>query len=161
MRHWIFALFAALMIVAWPRVAHAAPNTRPAGSAVVHHMLQIINHDRHEAGLPSLHLAPQLSRVASAHSADMAVHRYFAHLSRGGGSPYDRMRAAGIHYRVAGENLAWHTGSISLDLMRWTERAMLASPEHRANLLRPSFTTVGIGIVTAGGRTYLTEDFTG
>jgi uncharacterized protein YkwD len=38
---------------------------------------------------------------------------------------------------------------------------MLHSPEHRANLLRSTFTQVGIGIAVSGSSIYVTEDFTG
>jgi uncharacterized protein YkwD len=45
-------------------------------------------------------------------------------------------------------------------MLRAIEAAMLRSPEHRANLLRAAFTTVGIGVVVDGPSLYVTEDFT-
>ena len=48
---------------------------------------------------------------------------------------------------IAGENLAWGTGSRGT--ARGIVAAWLASPEHRANLLRPSFARVGIGDLAA------------
>ena len=65
---------------------------------------------------------------------------------------------------VAGENLAWGTGS------RGTPSGIvacwLASPEHRANLLRPSFVRVGVGDLRSSflghrGAQVVTADFAG
>jgi uncharacterized protein YkwD len=65
---------------------------------------------------------------------------------------------------LAGENLAWGTGSRGT--AGGVVAAWLASPEHRANLLRPSFTRVGIGervgaFEGAGGAEVVTADFAG
>lgn len=66
--------------------------------------------------------------------------------------------------RLAGENLAWGTGA------RGTAQgvvvAWLASPGHRANLLRPSFTRVGVSDLVGAFRGYrgahvVTADFAG
>jgi Cysteine-rich secretory protein family len=41
-------------------------------------------------------------------------------------------------------------------------QALMASPEHRRNILDPSYTSVGVGVVdAAGGVMYVTEDFMG
>jgi uncharacterized protein YkwD len=65
---------------------------------------------------------------------------------------------------VAGENLAWGSGPYGQAqeiVQEW-----LASPEHRANLLRPGFSRIGIGIVRGtflgnAGATVVTADFAG
>ena len=57
--------------------------------------------------------------------------------------------------RAAGENIAW--GNVSADQMMvmW-----MNSPGHRANILNPSFTHVGIGATKASsGRWYGVQDF--
>ena len=47
-----------------------------------------------------------MRRIAREHALDMAQHRYFAHYSLDGRSPFDRMRAHHYRFGYAGENLA-------------------------------------------------------
>jgi uncharacterized protein YkwD len=66
--------------------------------------------------------------------------------------------------RLAGENLAWGTGARGT--AQGIVAAWLASPEHRANLLRPSFTRVGISDLVGSFRGHsgahvVTADFAG
>ncbi|TML65334.1 MAG: CAP domain-containing protein, partial [Actinobacteria bacterium] len=65
---------------------------------------------------------------------------------------------------VVGENLAWGTGAYSA--AKAIVQEWLASPEHRANLLRPGFRLVGVGsavgtFVGRAGATVVTADFAG
>jgi uncharacterized protein YkwD len=86
------------------------------------------------------------------------LHRqYFAH-----GSVAGRALAQGARGPVFGEDLAWGTGANA----RWVVDQWLASPSHRAVLLRPGFRRVGIGISLGtfaghGGATVVTADFAG
>jgi uncharacterized protein YkwD len=70
--------------------------------------------------------------------------KYFGHQSPANGSPFDRLAAAKITYTRAGENLAYaHSVAVA-------HRGLMDSPGHRENILRPEFTRVGIGVVSAG-----------
>jgi uncharacterized protein YkwD len=87
-----------------------------------------------------------MTEVARRHSVDMFARGYFSHVTPEGRSPFDRMNESGVAYRTAGENLALaptltiaHTG-------------LMNSPGHRANILRPEFGRLGIGIVDGGAR---------
>ena len=70
--------------------------------------------------------------------------KYFGHESPVAGSPFDRLKAAGITYARAGENLAY-AQSVAV-----AHRALMDSPGHRENILRPEFTRIGIGVISAG-----------
>jgi len=78
----------------------------------------------------------------------MAAHHYFAHHGQDGSEPAERILAAGYAGgRVTGENLAWGQGeraSPAFIVDGW-----MHSPGHRANILRPGFDEIGIGIVAA------------
>jgi len=124
-------------------------------------MLRIINQDRVASRLAPLELGGKISRAARAHSFDMAKRRYLSHVNPAGASPFDRMAKFGIRYREAGENIGFQQGTDQISMLRSIEQAMLHSRAHRANLLRPSFKRVGIGIVVAGDRLYVTQDFAG
>lgn len=107
-------------------------------------MLALINQERAKNGLPALEVEPKLVETARLKSRDMIEAGYFGHYSPTYGSPFDMMRAAGVEYRYAGENLAG-AGTVEL-----AHQALMASPGHRANILNPRFTHVGIGIVDGG-----------
>ena len=79
----------------------------------------------------------RLTRAARGHTADMLNRQYFAH-----GSIASRAVAAGARGPMFGENLAWGTRVTA----QWVVGRWLASPTHRAILLRPGFRRVGIGI---------------
>jgi uncharacterized protein YkwD len=107
-------------------------------------MLGLVNKERIKHGLKPLKFDPDLVPVARAHSQDMFAKGYFAHDNLDGKDPFDRMRAAGIHFQSAGENLA---------LAQTVEIAhvnLMNSPGHRANILNPSFGRLGIGILDGG-----------
>ena len=117
-------------------------------------MLRLVNTERIAAGLGALAADPELTEVARSHSADMFARGYFAHDTPEGRDPFDRIRAADVRFLTAGENLALartvqiaHTG-------------LMNSPGHRANILRPEFGRVGIGIMDGGMRgVMVTQNF--
>lgn len=107
-------------------------------------MLAMLNRERARHGLPALKLDAEMIPVARAHSADMFARGYFSHLTPEGHDPFDRIREAKLRFLTAGENIA---------LARTLEMAhqgLMESPGHRANILRPSFGRVGIGIQDGG-----------
>jgi uncharacterized protein YkwD len=126
--------------------------------------LCLLNRVRARRGLPPLRLNRKLARAARRHSRDMVRHRYFAHNSRNGRSPFERMRATHYVPRNAswwlGENIGWGSGSLSEPAAM--VRAWMHSPPHRANILSRHFRDIGIGIVVGApvggaGATYTTD----
>lgn len=126
--------------------------------------LCLLNRVRARYGLRPFRLNAKLSHAARAHSHDMVRHRYFAHESRNGRSPFDRMRATHYVPRNAawwlGENIGWGSGTLSEPAAM--VRAWMHSPPHRANILSRHFRDIGIGIAPGapiGGRgaTYTTD----
>lgn len=120
-------------------------------------LLNTMNAVRKSHGLAPLRVDSNLVRAARGHSADMMHRQYFAHGSVGG-----RAVAAGARGPLFGEDLAWATGLTA----QWVVDRWLASPRHRAVLLRPGFRRVGIGIVFGtfighGGAGIVTADFAG
>lgn len=119
-------------------------------------MLNLLNQERARNGLSPLAVDPTLTRLARLKSQDMIDKGYFGHNSPTYGSPFDMMRATGVTYSTAGENLA---GASTVDK---AFTALLMSPGHRANMLNPRFTRVGIGIMRGGPYgLMITQLFTG
>ena len=118
-------------------------------------MLDLVNGERARVGLGALAADERLRQVARAHSLEMFQLDYFSHNSPTAGSPFDRMHAAGINFVVAGENLAY---APNVDV---AHQGLMNSPGHRANILRPEFGRVGIGVIRSQiqGEMF-TQDFT-
>lgn len=116
-------------------------------------MVEYVNQERAKAGLAPLQVDLDLARVARIKSQDMVDNGYFDHNSPTYGSPFEMMRSFGISYRAAGENIAKNRSVIG------AHTALMNSEGHRANILNPNFTHMGIGIVENGGMVTVTQMF--
>jgi uncharacterized protein YkwD len=127
------------------------------------------NRDRVSQGLPDLLLDPLLCLVARSHSADMARRNYFDHMAPGPGpsSPMDRYLAAlpsRPDYAFLGENIYYRSMTDSEDVgATEANNAFMRSPGHRANILQPKFTKMGVGFYRdpTTGAFWVTEEFLG
>lgn len=108
-------------------------------------MLAEINTVRRRNGLRPVVMDAQLRDVARAHSRDMYNRDYFSHVTPDGKTAFDRLEDAGVRFLAAGENIAFAPDVDS------AEESLLASPEHRANILAPDYVRVGIGVIQAPG----------
>ncbi len=106
-------------------------------------MVDLINAERVRRGLNPLVVDPTLTEIARSHSQEMFELSYFDHKSPISGSPFDRMKAAGIHYQAAGENIAYAS---NVDVAHY---GLMDSPSHRDNILEPNFEKIGIGVILA------------
>ena len=107
-------------------------------------MLELVNTERRAAGLKPVKPDPELVQVARGHSRDMLARGYFSHYSPEGEDLGDRLREARASYLSAGENLALAPTLYS------AHKGLMRSPGHRANILRPQFGRLGIGILDGG-----------
>ncbi|MEU5535512.1 CAP domain-containing protein [Streptomyces sp. NPDC020362] len=135
----------------------ARPLTRGALSRTATEVVALTNTERARAGLPPLTADPLLATAAQAHCADMAARDFYAHTSPDGSEPWDRAAAAGSRRSTIGENIACGQRSPAEVVDGW-----MNSPGHRANILKPEFTHLGVGF-TGGGRagTYWAQLFGG
>jgi uncharacterized protein YkwD len=107
-------------------------------------LVDLVNEERAQRGLVILTLDDRLVAIARDHSREMFVLKYFGHDSPVAGSPFDRLAAGAVSYTRAGENLAY-AQSVAV-----AHRGLMDSPGHRENILRPEFTKIGIGVISAG-----------
>jgi hypothetical protein len=97
-----------------------------------------------------------LYRSASLHSEDMLSRNYFAHTCPAGRTPFDRMKAQGYEFRIAGENLAMYASSTPRDeaqmAMKMHDSLFIDTGidgcSHRTTVLQPEFREAGIGIAS-------------
>ena len=136
----------------------ATPTTAPnisSESAMEDEVLRLVNEERTSRGLNALKRASDLDALARAHSADMINRHFFDHNNPDGQSPFDRMRAAGISYHAAAENIASGQRSAAAVMDAW-----MNSSGHRKNILNATYTEIGIGAVkSSGGTIYWTQEF--
>ena len=118
-------------------------------------ILELTNAARKKEGLGPLTISLLLTEAARAHSKNQAMHDTMAH-ELDGKKPSDRVKAAGYRYRSTGENVAYGKG-VNVDGIF---EGWMKSPGHRANILKPEFTEIGIGAApSATGKVYYTQDF--
>jgi uncharacterized protein YkwD len=119
----------------------------------------LINAERRARGESSLVWDAELTRMARLHSESMARQNFFDHTNPQGENMTMRARACGVcGWSAIAENIAYNAGyddPAAFAVERW-----LASPKHRANLLRDGFTHSGIGVARAAdGRVFFTQVF--
>lgn len=129
------SFFFAQFKIAFPQVLGAKVNMS------VQELLQITNQKRIDTGLPALVLNRQLNEAAEQKAKYMFGHNFWAHSAPDGTTPWDFIRNVHYNYVFAGENLA-RGFSASQDVVD----AWMASPDHRENMLSPSYQDVGFAI---------------
>lgn len=118
-------------------------------------VVELVNRQRASAGLQLLTNNWQLERVARYKAADMANKGYFSHTSPTYGSPFTMMQNFGISFSSAGENIAMGQMTPEQVMNAW-----MNSPGHRANILSPSYTQLGVGYATnSNGVPYWSQMF--
>ena len=116
--------------------------------------LASVNAFRSQNGLRSLAIDDRLTEVAQDQSAAMAARDRMDH-DVAGALPA-RMQKAGYAWSTTAENIGRSYPTYAAAMAGW-ER----SPGHRANLLNPSITEIGLGAARdlRSGRTYWTQTF--
>jgi uncharacterized protein YkwD len=121
-----------------------APMTTQDVRSEVLSFVSLVNQHRKAVGCKPLTWNDRIAAVASAHSRDMARNNYMSHTNRQGQSPFDRLRAAGIPYRGAAENIAFGHPTGRSVLQGW-----LSSSSHRHNIENCSFDVHGVGLASS------------
>lgn len=125
-----------------------------AEQAFADRVLVLTNDFRAQNGLPRLFADSALEVSAKVHAEDMARRGYFDHdtqdFSQGqttvpGFSPFVRMGMIGATYSTAAENIAAGQNSPDAVVNAW-----INSSGHRANMLNPNVTHLGVGYASGG-----------
>ena len=132
----------------------ASTTAVPGIHAYEQQVLDLTNVERAKEGLAALKADTALMAAAREKSVDMQKNNYFSHTSPTFGSPFDRMKALGIQYKSAGENIAQGQSTPAQVVEAW-----MNSEGHRANIMSSKFTHLGVGYVANGN--YWTQQFVG
>jgi uncharacterized protein YkwD len=119
-------------------------------------VFDLTNQERKKKDAAPLKLSPALSKVARAHSENMARQEKLAHVLDDK-TPFDRLRDAGYKFTKVGENVAEGDTDLPVeDIMKlWMD-----SKNHSETLLEPAYLEIGIGIAKdKKGQVYYTQVF--
>lgn len=145
---------------------------------------ELINAQRKANGSPELAWDDELSKIARAHSEDMAKRNYFKHINPEGQTPMKRAEAAGykvcqlmaeniyqnnLYSRVIEERKRKTTEKTYIwdsveKIATTTTKGWMDSPGHRQNILDKNYAREGIGVAIAeddDGKVYVTQMFCG
>ncbi len=132
------------------------PCTDPATSEdLAQQLIDAINAERRKAGVGPLKRSVSLMAIADYYACRLIDGGFFDHVDPEGGSTVD-YRAIGFGYAFAkiGENLAAGQTTVEEAMTNW-----MHSPKHRANMLDPAFTEIGVAVKDGGeyGRYWVQE----
>jgi len=132
-------------------------------------LIAAINNERARQGMNALALDPLLTETARTHCLEMCRLDYFEHESPTAGlrTPMDRyldsLHAWGEgqpHAALVGENIFFCSVTNGVFNAAYAHQSLMASPGHRANILDPRFSKVGVGLYRdSQGQFWVTEMF--
>lgn len=117
----------------------------------------LVNGARRDHGIEVLDFDPVLGEIAREYSRQMRDKGFVSHFDAAGTAVDGRLRAYGVHFTIAGENIA--SVGDTRDPAGDAHRGFMGSTSHRANILHPRFTSVGVGVATDGDQYWLTQVF--
>ncbi len=118
-------------------------------------LLLLVNQERTRLGFSELRFDPLLRAMARDHSRKMSGENRLAHDFPGYEKLDERAARAGAYFSKVGENVA----KSETFVIRFFHEALLASPEHRENILDRDFTHLGVGIERSGATYFVTQEF--
>lgn len=147
------------------------PLTLPGEEALKQYMLQLINESRASEGLSAVSWDNFAEQVGQMHAEEMAINGYLSHWNLAGEGPDIRFSlAGGSDYSMENVYSSWQgydNGTPSpiqdwRDEVRKAHEALMQSPGHRANIMDPAHTHVGIGMAydTTTGEFRVAQEFT-
>jgi hypothetical protein len=144
-----FALLAAILLMASGALFAGQPQiTTPEGQ-----LFSSLNRERVSQGLPVLQWDDALASAARQHAVRMAQLDQMSHQLPGEPNLLARASEAGAHFSVIAENVAIGPDPALIHTM-W-----MHSPGHRANILSPQLTAVGIAVVQGSSGLFAAQDF--
>ena len=155
LKKWSLTAFAVTLLITSMFVFNAFAQTGTTDSTI----LNLTNNTRSKDNLKPLSENETLKKAAYAKAQDMFKNQYFEHTSPAGKTPWEFINKAGYDYAYAGENLA-----IDFDNIETTHIAWMGSPAHKANILNPNYSEIGVASVSGlynGKTTIITVEMFG
>jgi len=116
-------------------------------------LFELLNHERSTNNLPELKWDDALFKAARQHALLMLDLNMMEHQLPNEPALDERLTNAGARFTYIAENIAMGKDSATI------HNGWMHSPGHRANILSPRITAVGIAVVRGTGGLYAVEDF--
>ena len=116
-------------------------------------LFELLNHERVAHNLPELKWDDALFKAARKHALLMLDLNIFEHQLPGEPGLEERITAAGARFTFIAENIAVGKDSATI------HSGWMHSPGHRANILSPRATSVGIAVVRGTAGLFAVQDF--
>ncbi len=122
--------------------------------AFIREVVRLVNAERAKEGLAPLTINTKVQAAAMVRAKE--CEQFFSHTRPNGSSFATALKEQNVSYRSAGENIAWGQRSPEEVMKAW-----MNSSGHRANIMNPNFTTIGVGYYeNAMGTDYWCQLFT-
>lgn len=126
---------------------------RGTKDAYIQDVLRLVNQARAEQGIDPLKLDADILLAASVRASELQT--LASHVRPDGTDCFSALTESGVTYRTAAENLAYGQRTPDEVVASW-----LGSESHRANILNPTFTRLGVGYyLSSNGTAYWIQLF--
>ncbi len=116
-------------------------------------VVELVNAERAKVNLPALTMTTKLNEAALVRAKETV--QSFSHTRPNGSSFSTVLKENGISFQGAGENIAWGQRTSEQVVNAW-----MNSEGHRANILNPRYTSIGVGYYLNGATPYWAQLFT-
>ena len=116
-------------------------------------VVELVNAERAKVNLPALTMTTKLNEAALVRAKETV--QSFSHTRPNGSSFSTVLKENGISFQGAGENIAWGQRTPEQVVNAW-----MNSEGHRANILNPRYTSIGVGYYLNGATPYWAQLFT-
>ena len=116
-------------------------------------VVELVNAERAKVNLPALTMTTRLNEAALVRAKETV--QSFSHTRPNGSSFSTVLKENGISFQGAGENIAWGQRTPEQVVNAW-----MNSEGHRANILNPRYTSIGVGYYLNGATPYWAQLFT-
>ena len=138
----------------YPGQVLTIPQLEPSILSFENEVIRLVNEQRLQQRLKPLTANWELSRITHYKSQNIVDQDYFSHTSPTYGSPFQMIKAFGLSFRTAGENIAYGQRTPQAVVNAW-----MNSSGHRTNILNDAYTQIGVGYEPNGR--YWTQMFIG
>ena len=129
-------------------------NNTTTSHAYIQQVVDLVNAERAKEGLSPLTIDTKVQAAAQVRAVE--CEQSFSHTRPNGSSFSTALKEQNVSYMSAGENIAWGQRSPEEVMNGW-----MNSSGHRANIMNPNFTTIGVGYYqNANGTNYWCQLFT-
>ena len=129
-------------------------NNDTSEHAFIQQVVNLVNEERSKEGLSPLTIDSKVQAAAMVRAKECEIS--FSHTRPDGSNFASAVKEQNVSYRSSGENIAYGQQTPEAVMNAW-----MNSSGHRANIMNPNFTTIGVGYYeNAGGTDYWCQLFT-